>query len=137
MHRSSHFLTIMLDKIGPSRALNVNQNAGHGILQLNHDNGLQITQLVPVRKEISGKSAPRSVRNRTYAFFVRIRFPITMEPHHIELRTSLFNFRSTSAVVLPSFPDVVFEIFWHRWMLFNSGDVEIRHRHPTVNPVQF
>ncbi len=89
MHGALPLLEIMFHSPGPGCALDVNEHPGFGILELHHDDGLQVAQLVPVREEVCWESSPRCIRHCAYVFLVRIIFTVTMQPHHVELGTSL------------------------------------------------
>ena len=58
VNQASFSFAVVFDALGPSPALNVDEDTGCRVLQLNHDNGLEVAQLVPVWEEIGRKSSP-------------------------------------------------------------------------------
>ena len=52
---------VVLDVLGPDRALNVHQDAGLRALELHHHDGGEVPALVPVREVVAREAAERSV----------------------------------------------------------------------------
>ena len=52
---------VMVDVLGPDRALDVHQDPGLGALELHHHDGGEVAALVPVREVVAGEPAEWSV----------------------------------------------------------------------------
>ena len=59
VNRSPSLLSIVLDALGPGGALHVDQDSRGRVLQLDHHDGLEVTQLIPVREEVGWESSPK------------------------------------------------------------------------------
>ena len=62
----------------PCCALDVGQDGWGGVPQLNHDDGLEVSQLVPVREVVARETSPRGVGDGADVLFVRSVLPVTV-----------------------------------------------------------
>ncbi len=75
----------MLHPPRPGGTLNVDEDPWSGVLQLDHNNGLQVSQLVPVGKEVRGEAPPGGVGHGADVLLVRVVFSVAMQPGHVEI----------------------------------------------------
>ena len=136
MYRSSHFLTVVINKVGPSCTFNIGEHSRSRIFQLDHNHWLQISELVIIGKKVAGKSSPWRVGDRPNVLFIRVHFPIAVEPDHVELWATVHFVWKVFAVFLPCFSDVSFEIFWHVGVVVHLCYVIVRFRLPTINAIE-
>ena len=61
MKRAPSTFAVVFNALSPGSALDVDEDPGGRVLQLHHDDGLKVTQLVPVGKEIGRESSPIEV----------------------------------------------------------------------------
>ena len=80
---------IVFYPFGPRSALDINQHARGGVLQLHHDNGLEVPKLIPVGEKVCWESSPWRVRHGANVLPVGVTLTVTVEPHHVQLRTPL------------------------------------------------
>lgn len=137
MNCASALENVVFNALGPSCALDVDQDPGGGPVQLDHDDGLEVSQLVVIGEEVGRKAHPGCVRDRSNVLFVRIIFTITMKPDHVQLGAHLFNVVALAlAVLLPGLPDPVLDLLGHVGQVVHLGQVVVGLWLPPVDAVE-
>jgi len=62
VNRASPSFPVMLNSFGPSCAFNIDEDTRGWVLQLHHDDGLEVAELVPVGEEVPGEASPANVK---------------------------------------------------------------------------
>merc|ERR1740128_935869 len=91
--------TVVVDVFGPNGALYHHENGRGRVLQLQHHQRTEVTDLVAVREEVAREPVERMVRYRSDILLVRIGLAVAVEPDHVELRAVVL--RVPSTLVLP------------------------------------
>ena len=133
---SSTFEPAVLYVGGPGGALDIHENARHGVLQLDHDDGAEVTALVAVGVEVAGEATEGDVGDESDILAVWIVLSITVQPHHVHLRAGSGEAARvvTRAVVLPDLLYIRLQLARHGGVVHDLV-VGVGHRPPVVDLV--
>ena len=143
--------SVVLNVLGPDRALQVHQHAGLWLVQLDHHDGTEVASLVPVGVEVAREASEGSVGDGADVLHVGVVLPVTVEPGHVhpgaglalplvikpiavEIHVAAVWIILWSALVLPDLRNVFLQLDGHAGAGIDLLH-RVRHRLPVVDLV--
>ena len=143
VRQTSPLQSVVLNVLGPDGTLEIHQDPGLWLVELDHDDGTEVSPLVPVGIEVSRESSVRRVGHRSDVLHVGVVLPVTVQPGHVHpgagLRLAHLGVAADgivlgSALLVPDLVDVLLQLPGH-----GGAGVDllhgVRHRLPVVDLV--